>query len=110
MRREAVASLPTFLDDLATWVDIDALAWGQRYAVTTVCRTLYTLDTAEVASKPGALEWALRTLESGWQPLLGQVRDERGLGWDPEQPPPAGQADAARAFVAYAIDRADTHQ
>ncbi|MGB3686430.1 MAG: hypothetical protein WA991_11470 [Ornithinimicrobium sp.] len=32
LRREAVASLPTFLEDLATWVDIDAMAWGHRYA------------------------------------------------------------------------------
>lgn len=110
MRREAVVSLPTFLEDLATWVDIDAMAWGQRYAVITVCRTLFTFETAQVASKPGALEWALRTLVPRWQPLLGQVRDERGLGWDPEQPPPPGKADAAREFVTYAIDRANTHR
>ncbi len=63
MRCEAAASLPTLLDDLATWLDIDAIAWGQRYAVVTACRILYTLHTAEVASKPGALEWALRTSE-----------------------------------------------
>ena len=37
---------------------IDAVAWGQRYAVVTVCRLLYTLTTAEVASKAGALKWA----------------------------------------------------
>jgi hypothetical protein len=80
LRREAAASLPTLLDDLATWIDIDTSAWGQRYAVVTACRILYTLETAEVASKQGALEWALRTLEPRWRPLLAQVRDERGLG------------------------------
>ena len=52
----------TLLDDLATWLDIDALAWGQR-AVVTACRLLYTIDTAQVASKAGALEWAQRTLD-----------------------------------------------
>jgi hypothetical protein len=103
LRAEAAASLPTLLDDLATWVDIDRLAWGQRYAVVTVCRTLYTLDTGEVASKRGALEWALRTVEPRWQPLLGQVRDERELGWQPDRPPRPGEAEAARAFVAYAL-------
>ncbi len=80
LRHEAAASLPTLLDDLATWINIDTLAWGQRYAVVTACRILYTLETAEVASKYGALEWALRTLARHWQPLLAQVRDERSFG------------------------------
>jgi hypothetical protein len=102
LRREANASLATLLDDLATWVNLDTLAWGQRYAVVTACRVLYTLDTAEVASKAGALEWGMRTLESRWRPLLAQVRDERRLGWDPHQSPQPGEADAARAFAAYA--------
>ena len=64
-----------------------------------------TTNTAAVASKPGALEWALRTLDPRWRPLLGQVRDERGLGWNPRQAPRPGEADAARTFIAYALDR-----
>ncbi|MEP6816378.1 MAG: aminoglycoside adenylyltransferase domain-containing protein [Marmoricola sp.] len=103
LRHEAAASLPTLLDDLATWINIDTLAWGQRYAVVTACRTLYTLETAEVASKQGALEWALRTLGRHWQPLLAQVRDERSLGWEPDRPPRAGEADTARMFVGYVL-------
>ena len=107
LRREAAAELPTLLDDIATWVDIDTIAWGQRYAVVTACRILYTLATAEVATKPGALEWAQRTLDPRWRPLLGQVRDERSLGWDPGQPPRPGAADAARQFAAYAVQWAE---
>jgi Domain of unknown function (DUF4111) len=107
LRDEAAASLAALLDDLAGWVDIDSIAWGQRYAVVTCCRMLYTLRTAEVTSKCGAIEWALRTLEARWRPLLAQVRDERGLGWDPHRPPRPGEADAARAFVAYATAWAD---
>jgi hypothetical protein len=110
LRREAAASLPTLLDDLAAWVDIDTVAWGQRYAVVTACRTLFTLETAEVASKQGALEWALRTLARRWQPLLAQVRDERSLGWEPGRPPRDGEAEAARTFVRYAVARAGGHR
>ena len=106
LRREAAASLPTLLDDLATWIDIDTLAWGQRYAVVTACRILFTLETAEVASKRCALEWALRTLARQWQPLLAQVRDERSLGWEPNRPPRDGEAEAARMFVRYVVARA----
>jgi hypothetical protein len=106
LRHEAAAALPTLLTDLATWVDIDTLAWGQRYAVVTSCRILYTLETAQVASKSGALEWALRTLEPRWRPLLAQVRDERSLGWEPERAPRRGEAEAARAFVGHIVARA----
>ena len=71
------------------------------------CRIYYTLQTAKVATKLAALEWALRTLHPRWRPLLGQVRDERSLGWDPTHRPRPGEADAARAFVAYVVTQAD---
>ena len=108
LRAEARTAIPTLIDDLATWLDIDTIAWGQRYAVVTACRILYTLATAEVASKPGALEWAQRTLDPRWRPLLAQVRDERPrLG--ARRPPRPGEADAARAFAAYAVEWAERH-
>jgi hypothetical protein len=103
LRREAAASLAALMADVATWVDIDSVAWGQRYLVATACRMLYTFAEARVASKRGALEWALRTLEPRWRPLLGQVRDQRSLGWEPNRPPRPGEADAARSFVDYAL-------
>jgi hypothetical protein len=109
LRDEAAAAIPTLIDDLATWVDIDALAWGQRYAVVTACRILYTLANAEVASKTGALEWAQRTLDPRWRPLLGQVRDDRSLGWDPDERPRPGSAAAGREFAAYAVEWAAAH-
>jgi hypothetical protein len=105
LRREARASLATLLDDLATWIDIDTIAWGQRYAVATACRILYTREEAEVASKAGALEWGMKTLQPRWRPLLAQVRDERGLGWSPHRRPRPGEADDARAFASYAAAR-----
>ena len=104
LRAEAAAAIPTLLDDIATWLDIESLAWGQRYAVTSACRTLYTLETARVASKAGALEWAQRSLDPRWRPLLGQVRDDRARGYDPNERPRPGSADEARAFAAYAVE------
>jgi Aminoglycoside adenylyltransferase, C-terminal domain len=108
LRAEAAAAIPTVIDELATWLDIDQLAWGQRYAVTTVARILYTLDTAAVASKAGALEWAQRTLDPRWRPLLGQVRDDRVRGLGRDDRPRPGSSDEARAFAAYAVDWAAT--
>jgi hypothetical protein len=109
LRAEAAAEITTQLADIQTWVDIDAVAWGQRYAVVAACRTLYTLATARVASKAGALEWAQRTLDPRWRPLLAQVRDDRVLGWDLAQAPRPGSARAAREFSAYAVEWAASH-
>ncbi|PZS28447.1 MAG: hypothetical protein DLM59_14685 [Pseudonocardiales bacterium] len=100
-RREAAASLPTLLDDLASWIDIDTVAWGQRHALITPCRILYALEIAEVVSK-ARWERALRTLARRWQRPMAQVRDERGLGWEPTAPPREGRQPAisARALPA----------
>lgn len=109
LRAEAAREIATQLDDTAAWLDIDGLAWGQRYLVVSACRTLFTLATARVASKAGALEWAQRTLDPRWRPLLAQVRDDRSRGWDPSDQPRPGSADAARAFSSYAVGWADAH-
>lgn len=110
LRAEAAAAVPSLLADVASWIDIDSIAWGQRYAVVLACRTLYTLETGEVASKTAALEWAQRSLDPRWRPLLGQVRDDRQLGWNPKQPARPGSADAARAFMVYAVATAAAWQ
>jgi hypothetical protein len=109
LRQESRAALPTLLADLATWIDIDALAWGQRYAVVSACRMLYTIVTAEVASKAGALEWAQHRLEPRWRPLLAQVRDDRSRGFVEDELPRPGSTAAARAFVEYAVTSAEAH-
>ena len=108
LRAEALTAIPTLMTDLATWLDIDTLV-EHRCAVVTTSRILYTLATAEVASKPGALEWAQRALDPRWRPLLAQVRDERAREVEPHRPPRPGEADAARAFAAYAVEWAAAH-
>jgi len=57
LRRKMRPQIETFLPDLFSWTSFE-IAWTQRYAVQTLCRMLYTLDTGEVTSKVGALEWA----------------------------------------------------
>lgn len=103
MRTEAAATLGSLLADVASWIDIDTVAWGQRYVVVTASRALYTRETGRVASKAGSLEWALRTLDRQWLPLLAQVRDERVLGYEADRAPRPGEAERSRAFVAYAV-------
>jgi Domain of unknown function (DUF4111) len=101
LRDEARAALPELMAGLRTWAPFD-VAWTQRYAVANYCRVLYTLHTAEVASKRGALEWAREHLDPRWRPLLTQVIEDRALGWNPEEPPRPGSLPATYEFAAYA--------
>jgi 8-oxo-dGTP pyrophosphatase MutT (NUDIX family) len=95
-----------FLPDLFTWISFDN-AWAQKYAVATLCRMLYTLETAEVTSKPAALEWAKEALDPGWRGLIQQVLDDRDRAWDPEERPRPGSVEATTAFAEYARSRAE---
>lgn len=65
------------------------------------CRVLYTLDTARVASKRGAMEWAYNHLDPRWRPLLQQCIEDRSLGRNPAEPPRPGSLEAAFEFAAY---------
>ncbi len=97
--------IPTFLPDLFSWITFD-VAWAQRYAVTTLCRMLYTLETGEVASKKASLEWAKTALDPVWHDLIQQTLDDRALGWDPEDRPRTGSVEATLAFADYAKEAA----
>lgn len=96
-----------FLTDLLSWISFD-IAWTQRYAVTSLCRMLYTLDTGKVASKQAALEWSKQALAPAWHDLIQQALDDRALGWDPHDPPRPGSVEATTAFAEYAKARAAT--
>lgn len=101
LREEARAALPRVLAGIREWAPF-GIAWTQRYVVSTYCRVLYTLHTAEVTSKRGALEWARATLDPTWRPLLTRVLEDRVLGWDPDAPPRPGSLEATYEFAAYA--------
>jgi hypothetical protein len=96
-----------FLPDLLTWTSFEQ-AWSQRYAVQTLCRMLFTLETGQVASKPAALEWAKRTLPANWGGLFQQVLDDRAIGWDPADRPRPGSVEATIEFAEYAKGRANS--
>lgn len=94
------ADIPRFLDDLLTWTTFD-IAWAQRYAVTTYCRMLYTLQTGRVTWKDDALRWARERVDTQWQPLIDQVREDRSLSFDAEERPRRGSLDRTPQFSRY---------
>jgi len=109
LRAQARATLPGLVPDIAGWCPPE-IAWCQRYLVIQTCRSLYTLRTAEVASKRDALRWAMVHADPRWRPLLQQVQADRERGWDPDDAPRPGSLDEARAFAAYAATWSQTFE
>jgi 8-oxo-dGTP pyrophosphatase MutT (NUDIX family) len=105
LRNSMRPQIERFLPDLLTWISFDN-AWAQKYAVATLCRMLYTLETGEVTSKPAALEWGKEALASSWRDLVQQVLDDRDTAWDPMERPRPGSVEATMAFAEYAKRRA----
>lgn len=78
------AALVREIEYLRAEVTNHASEWRDKrfyraYAVLTVCRILFTLNTGHVASKPRAAGWALRELPSRWHGLIRAARaSDRG--------------------------------
>jgi len=97
--------LPRLLDDLATWIDIDTVAWGQRYTVESLCRMYWTFTDGNVHSKAASLDRAVRTFDPRWANLLRQAQADRSVPWNPNEPPREGNATLTRAFALEVLDR-----
>jgi hypothetical protein len=106
MRGQMRALVQTFLPDLAAWISLERIAWAQRYAVTTLCRMLYSIETGGIASKRASLVWAKQHLEPEWSGLIQHALDGRRLGWDPHAVPSEDRVQQTLAFADHARARA----
>ena len=97
----------TFLPDLEAWIRLDRIAWAQRYAVTTLCRMLYSIETGEMASKRVSLLWAKDHLDPAWSDLIQHALAGRRLGWNPNDLPSKESVRQTVAFAEYAKARRD---
>ncbi len=70
----------------------------QSFAVLTMCRTLYTLEHGQIASKPVSARWAIGALEPRWAQLI-----ETALAM--EHNSPTDILDETLAFIRFTRDR-----
>jgi hypothetical protein len=73
-----------------TWLEWLRERQNQAFVVLTLCRLLYTLDLADVASKPAAARWEQRSLGERWSTLIttaltGQHAPGRIEAWEEQQ-------------------------
>lgn len=106
LRQSMLPELEDFFPRLRTWIDIEAVAWGQRNAVVTLCRMLYTVHTGEVASKKASLLWAQQAIDASWQPLISEALEGRQDGWNADQPPRPGSVIETETFADYVLGQA----
>ncbi len=81
---------------------MEEIAWAQRYAVTTLCRMLFTVRHGTLVSKRQALLWAAEELDQRWRELVLRAEGERVQGWDPAHRPVHELVERTRQFAEYA--------
>ena len=103
LRARMLRDIDRLLPSMEEWVSLD-IAWAQRYAVTTFCRMLRTLDSGRITSKKAALLWGRDNLDPQFSELIQRTLDGRASYWAA----PASPEDkaATRAFADYAIAEA----
>jgi len=74
----------------------------QVFAILTLCRTLYSLETGKIASKKEAARWAIQKLEANWKSLI-----EQACAWKPGQE--IDKLDETKRFVSYVINRNNSY-
>ena len=103
--RRAVAVIPAKWLEQAhsdpSWLDWVHHKRAQAFVILTLCRLLYTLDCASVASKPFAARWAQKVLDRRWANLI-----ERARVWQHEDGNTLeSDVDETVAFIQYTFDR-----
>jgi hypothetical protein len=73
-----------------TWIPWLRDRPSMSFVVLTLCRLLYTLDTAQVASKPAAARWAQHHIDIMWSKLIdrataGKYTPGTIEGWEEQQ-------------------------
>ena len=69
----------------------------QVFAVLTMCRTLYSLETGNIASKMQAAQWVIDTFDTHWKELI-----EQALTWKPNNE--LNMLEETQQFVRYVLD------
>lgn len=96
-------------EQLRWWAALpDAPEWllrrsYQAFAVETMCRAHFTLQTGELPSKPRAVAWALEVLPEAWRPLI-----EHSRSWQADETPDSGTLPEVMSFVRWAAQAGET--
>ena len=92
MRKNLHEYWEAVLDDVSKFKRSDY----QVFAILTMCRTLYSLETGDIASKAEAARWATQQLDMQWVDIIKQA-----LAWEPDKG--IQLSEEAQRFVKYVL-------
>jgi aminoglycoside adenylyltransferase-like protein len=75
----------------------------QVFAILTMCRTLYSLETGRITSKTEAAQWAIQKLDDRWKSLI-----ELAITWEPSQK--INKLEETRQFVKYVLSKSNDYK
>ncbi|MBX3709988.1 MAG: DUF4111 domain-containing protein [Gammaproteobacteria bacterium] len=70
----------------------------QVFAILTMCRTLYSMETGMMASKKEAAQWVIKNIDTNWKDLI-----EKSLSWKPHHG--FNRLKETQQFVEYVIEK-----
>ncbi len=106
LRQAASASAPWLHQILAQPGQVGSAGY-QSYIVLTLCRTLFTLQTGQVASKPAAVQWAQANLDPRWSPLIQRAWIDRH---DPNHAPSPENMAETLELIRFVLDQSGEAQ
>lgn len=104
MRQEILENMRRWADDIAIGRHSIANQWAQPFFVLIYCRMLQSLETGRIESKRAGAQWAQRTLDSRWAPLIQRAWEARpNPSLKVRQPSTPEDQQATLDFIQYAI-------
>ena len=105
LRREVLATMHDWAQDILAdrWQMNNR--WAQPFAVLSYCRMLHTLQTGRIESKLAGAQWAKSALDSRWTGLIQRAWDERpNPSLKVRQNADPHDLKSTLEFIAYALD------
>jgi hypothetical protein len=104
LRSEVRASMRAWSVDIAAGSYSIANQWAQAFFTLTYCRMLQTLDNGRIESKRAGAQWAQRTLDHRWAPLIQRAWAARpNPSLKVRQPATPEDQQATLDFIQYAL-------
>lgn len=104
LRREILATMHRWADEIYTEPQDHFSRWYQPYIVVMFCRMLHSIETGHIESKIAGIRWATSALAPEWIPLMERAwQDRPNPGIQVRLPADPQQVELTIAFVRYAV-------
>lgn len=110
LKAEVKNTMHTWGNEIINGDYIIANVWAQAFAVIVYCRTLQTLATGAIHSKPDAVKWGQSALNEQWHSLIQEAWEKRENQYKRALvTAPLDDVSRTIEFIRYALNISDTN-